>query len=186
MKTTNPNRRVSKADWLDCAMKAFRKEGEPGVKVVALARKLEVNKAGFYWHFKDRKDLLDQLFDLWVHEFTEVVTENTILKNLPPKERLLSAMTMIYEHNLGELDIHFNAWALKDRSIKQRVGRVTAQRVEFLKKLFLQAGCDEPQAEMRAEFFVGYESNEWLMFKKNKAKAKQFREMRSKLYLSGF
>lgn len=185
MDATNPKKRVSKAEWLSCAMEAFRQEGEPGVKIVLLARKLNVNKAGFYWHFKDRNDLLDHLFDLWVHEFTEVITENTILKGLPPKERLLATMTMIYDHNLGEFDIHFNAWALKDRSIKQKVARVTTQRVEYLKELFLQAGCSEPQAAMRAELFVGYESNECLMFMKKKAKAKEYREMRSKLYLSG-
>jgi AcrR family transcriptional regulator len=185
MNTTNSKKRISKADWLSCAMEAFRQEGEPGVKIVALARELKVNKAGFYWHFKDRNDLLNQLFDLWVHEFTEVVTENTILRSLPPKERLLAAMNMIYDHNLGELDVHFNAWALKDRSIKQKVERVIAQRVKYLKEIFLQAGCKEPQAEMRAELFVCYESNEHLMFRKNKAKAKKYREMRSKLYLSG-
>ena len=185
MIATNPKKRVSKADWLSSAMEAFRHEGETGVRIVALARKLKVNKAGFYWHFKDRNDLLDQLFDLWVHEFTEVVTENTILKSLPPKERLLATMNMIYDHNLGELDVHFNAWALKDQSVKQKVERVMAQRVEYLKEIFLKAGCRAPQAEMRAELFVGYESNEHLMFKKDKAKAKKYREMRSELYLNG-
>ncbi len=185
MAATSPSKRVSKADWLSCALEVFRQEGEPGVKIVALARKLEINKAGFYWHFKDRNDLMDQLFDLWVHEFTEVVTENTILKNLPPKERLLATMNMIYDHNLGELDVHFNAWALKDRAIKKKVERVTARRVAYLKELFLQAGCKEPQAQMRAELFVGYESSEYLMFMKNKAKARHYREMRSELYLSG-
>jgi AcrR family transcriptional regulator len=47
MTSRNPKKRVSKADWLEKALQTFRQEGEPGIKIEALARRLNVNKAGF-------------------------------------------------------------------------------------------------------------------------------------------
>jgi AcrR family transcriptional regulator len=186
MKLEKPNKRVSKAEWLAMAFFVFREEGEPGVKIVDLARKLDVNKSGFYWHFKDRDDLLDQMFDLWAHEFTEVVTKNPVLQTMPPKERLRSTMQMIFDHKLAELDVHFNAWALKDPAIKQRLKKVMSLRLKYLKQLFSEAGCDEKESEMRAKLFVGYESNELLMFSyRSKAQAMENIGRRWNLYLSG-
>ena len=76
--------RVSKAQWLEMALTVFRNDGEPGIRVELLARRLGISKAGFYWHFKDREDLLNQLLDYWVHEYTEIVTGNSILAEIPP------------------------------------------------------------------------------------------------------
>ncbi len=186
MKSEAPGRRVSKAEWLAKAFDVFRDEGEPGVKIVDLARQLNVNKSGFYWHFRDRNDLLEQMFDMWVHEFTEVVTNNAMLLGMPPKERLRAAMEMIHEHRLGELDVHFNAWALKDPAVKRKVKKVTSLRLDFLRKIFAEAGCDKAEAEMRARLFVGYESNEPLMFEfSSNAQARENIKRRCELYLSG-
>ena len=82
--------RVSREEWLAKALEVFRREGEPGVRIEMLAREIGVAKAGFYWHFKDREDLLNQVLNYWAHEYTEVVTENEALLSLPPGERLLN------------------------------------------------------------------------------------------------
>jgi AcrR family transcriptional regulator len=186
MVSKKPKKRVSKAEWLEKALQVFRQEGEPGVKIESLARQLSVNKAGFYWHFRDRSDLLEQLLDYWEKEYTRVVTENSILRNLAPADRLLAVMNMIFDHNLAELDVHFNAWALKDPLVGRKVRRVILLRVKFMKRLFLEAGLEEEQADMRAKLFVGYESNEGLMFRfTSKESAKQCRELRHKLLLTG-
>ena len=86
-----------------------------------LARKPEINKAGFYWHFKDRADRLDQLTDYWMHEHTEIVAKNSILAAALPRDRLLVVMNMIYKNKLAELYIHFNGRALRDNIVENRV-----------------------------------------------------------------
>ena len=119
-------------------------------------------------------------------EYTKVVTENTILMNLPPTDRLLAVMNMIYDHRLAELDVHFNAWALKDPVVDRKVQSVVRLRLEYLKDIFIEAGFTESEASMRARLFVGYESNELTMFRfKSKGLAKQCRESRWKLLISG-
>ena len=178
-------KRVSKAEWLEKALEVFRLEGEPGIRIEAIARKLGINKAGFYWHFRDRGDLLEQLLAYWEAEYTKVVTENTILKGLPAAERLLATMSMIYEHRLAELDVHFNAWALKNPDVEKVVQRVIRLRLHYLRDTFTDAGFEREEAEMRARLFVGYESNEGLMFRfKNEEQARSYRELRWRLYVS--
>ena len=182
-KTSN---RVTKAEWLEAALDTFRIEGEPGIRVEGIARKLKVNKSGFYWHFKDRSDLLEQLLLYWEDEYTKVVTENTILRGLPPRDRLLAVMGMVYDHRLAELDVHFNAWALKDKSVDKVVQRVIKRRTEFIGACFLEAGLEPEEARMRARLFVAHESSERLLFRGTKSTlARTYRERRWRLYLAG-
>ena len=51
----------------------FSPSGIVRVRVERLARDLGVAKSGFYWHFRDRADLLKQMLRYWSDEFTEAV-----------------------------------------------------------------------------------------------------------------
>jgi AcrR family transcriptional regulator len=71
-------RGVSKEEWLEAGLEAIGKGGVSGLTVKGLARKLGIAKAGFYWHFKNRDDMLRQLLDYWTHQLTEVVTSTSL------------------------------------------------------------------------------------------------------------
>lgn len=177
--------RVSKDQWLAQALEVFTREGEPGVRIESLARDIGVAKAGFYWHFKDRADLLDQLLDYWAHEYTEVVTTNEALLQLPAAERLLATMEMVWEHDLGALDLHFHVWARKDAKVARKVNQVLRKRLDYLRSLFSDAGFSGDELEMRARLFVTYTSNEPLMIRfKSKEQTRQLRKRRWRLLLS--
>ena len=60
--------RLSRANWLAAARDALIDEGKDGVKVRHLAKRLNVTRGGFYWHFKDRDDLLDSVLNSWERE----------------------------------------------------------------------------------------------------------------------
>ena len=57
-------RGVSKAQWLEAALEVLADKGIEAVKIGRLAERLDITRSGFYWHFKDRRDLLDHLLDL--------------------------------------------------------------------------------------------------------------------------
>ena len=177
--------RVSKDQWLAQALEVFTSEGEPGVRIESLAREIGVAKAGFYWHFKDRADLLDQLLDYWAHEYTEVVTSNESLQQLPAAERLLATMEMIWEHDLAGLDLHFHVWARKDAKVARKLQQVVRKRLDYVKSLFSDAGFSGDELEMRARLFVAYTSSESLMFRfKSKEQASRLRKRRWLLLLT--
>ncbi|MEL6927820.1 MAG: helix-turn-helix domain-containing protein, partial [Cyanobacteria bacterium J06600_6] len=49
---------LTKTDWIDAAWILMANKGVAAVKVEVLARQLEVSKGSFYWHFKNRQELL--------------------------------------------------------------------------------------------------------------------------------
>ena len=51
--------------WLDAALDALYEEGEVGVRVEPLARRLGVTKGSFYHHFRDREELVAAMVDRW-------------------------------------------------------------------------------------------------------------------------
>jgi AcrR family transcriptional regulator len=75
LKSQSTRSRATRADWLAAALGALHKEGPKGLNIQALARQLNISKTSFYWHFKDKAELIDALIDLWRHEFTETITE---------------------------------------------------------------------------------------------------------------
>ena len=56
---------LTREDWIDRARKALILSGVENVKVDVMARRLKVTRGSFYWHFKNRQELLDALIDDW-------------------------------------------------------------------------------------------------------------------------
>ena len=50
-------------EWLRTARLALLRGGPDEVRVERLARDLRVTKGSFYWHFKDREELLAKLWE---------------------------------------------------------------------------------------------------------------------------
>src|SRR6266704_2068000 len=65
--------------WLDTARRALIQEGTAGVEINKLAKRLGSSRGGFYWFFKDRAQLLEELLDQWVQ--TSTVLFEKILQN---------------------------------------------------------------------------------------------------------
>ena len=56
--------------WLDTARRALIEEGTAGIEINKLAKRLGSSRGGFYWFFKDRAQLLDELVDYWAESST--------------------------------------------------------------------------------------------------------------------
>ena len=176
--------RVSKQQWLAKALEVFIQNGEPGINIELLAREIGVAKAGFYWHFKDRADLLLQLLDYWSDEYTGVIINNVTVLELPAAERLLAIMEMIEEHDLAGLDLHFHVWARKDAKVARKVQKVIRERLDYLRNTFAELGFSGDEVEMRARLFLAYEANESLMFRfKTRGQVKRLQQRRWRQYL---
>jgi AcrR family transcriptional regulator len=122
---------VSKAEWLEAGLQALSEGGVATLTAEGLAKSLGIAKAGFYWHFKNRDDLLRQLLDYWTHEITEVVTSNPELLALKPKRRLIGTAEMILDYDLTRYEIAIRQWALQDAGAARAVkkGESTSTRI---------------------------------------------------------
>jgi AcrR family transcriptional regulator len=155
---------VSKAEWLEAALETVAEAGITGLTVQGLARTLGIAKAGFYWHFRDRDDLLRQLLDYWSHELTEVVANNPMVLALEPKARLRRISEMILEYDLSRYEVPMRQWARQDKMAARVVRRVNRTRLDLVSQAFAELGFTGDELEMRALLFLGYLSAEGPMF----------------------
>ena len=156
--------RVSRDQWLAAAMDLFARVGESGLTIHRLAREVGVAKAGFYWHFQDRADLLDTMIDYWTHEFTEVVTSNPVIWDLPAEERLLEIFYLVDKHNLEKFESPMRAWAANDPDVAARMGQAYELRLEMVRQILRELDFEGEALEMRAQVLVCYGSNQRTMF----------------------
>lgn len=175
-------KRISKDQWLACALKALASEGIGGVRVDKLARQLGVARSGFYWHFKDRQDLLSHMLDYWAHEYTEVVTENEALIEGPALQRLENVMRMVRDFELNRFEAAIFIWSQSDPAARETFDRVFKQRLDFIRSIFRELGFSGDELEMRAQLFMGYLSWEYTGFCPQ-SKTKQNRLLKLRLRL---
>ena len=155
---------VSKAEWLEAGLQVLSEGGVSNLTVEGLAKSLNIAKSGFYWHFRNRDDLLRQLVDYWTHEITEVVTSNPEIFKLNPKIRLMRTAEIILDYDLTRYEIAIRRWGLRDAGAARAVRKVNRLRLDFARTTFSELGFKGDDLEVRALMFVCYHTWESLMF----------------------
>jgi AcrR family transcriptional regulator len=155
--------RTSKADWLNAALRVLEEQGLERVTVSNLARGLGIARSGFYWHFRDRKQLLAELLEYWRYEFTEALENRLRDRGMSPAETLEWIARHVIEDELNRYDAQFMEWARRDSGVDKVVGEVVAWRVRIVAEQFEALGFDPAEADCRARIFhdaaVGPASN---------------------------
>jgi len=161
---TNKIKRVSKDQWLIKALETLESSGVEAIKIQRLAKAFGISRSGFYWHFKNRQDLLEHLLDYWVREYTGIVTDNPDVVKLDPEKRLLTTMEMIRDKHLTKYDLAMTSWAKLDQQVHKVVKKVVKMRLDYLRVIFAELGFEGDELEMRTRLFVCYHSWEDTMF----------------------
>jgi AcrR family transcriptional regulator len=161
-----PTGRVTKLQWLEAALRALESSGVENVRVSDLARSLSISKSGFYWHFKDRADLLNEMKQYWVDEFSQQIISDTLNMAGPLRDKLINVVHRIREKENGKYDLAFASWAQRDPEVRELIERVTNIRLDFVKKLFENSDHTGDALETRARLFVLYFGWSEIVFRK--------------------
>ena len=144
---------LTKADWIDAGWVLMANKGVAAVKVEVLARQLEVSKGSFYWHFKNRQELLEGILQRWENETLRLIQESQTAAT--PKERLIKLFTLAEEMcNQPDPETAIFIWANQEPTVQERVRIVETKRVNYLNQLLQEYGFDEIEARHKAE--IGY------------------------------
>lgn len=154
--------RVTRRDWLDAALAVLVADGVEGVRVLALAERLGVSRSGFYWHFRDRDELLACLLDRWRATNTAAIVERAAR----PAATIVRAVLNVFECWADErlfdpaLDFAVRDWARRDEDVRQAVALADSQRLSAIGALYRRHGFAEEDALVRARVLymmqVGY------------------------------
>ena len=128
-------------------------QGVAAVKVEVLARELEVSKGSFYWHFKNRKELLEGILQRWESETLWLIEESS--KETTPKQQLIKMFALAEEMcNQPDPETAIFIWANQDSAVQKRVRTVETKRVDHLNQLLQDYGFNQVEARHKAE--IGY------------------------------
>ncbi len=141
---------LTKEDWINAGWLLMTSKGVEGVKVEALARQLDVSKGSFYWHFKNRNELLEAILQRWEEQTMFLIQESQ--KTTDSKERLVNLFSLIAQVcQEPDPEPAIFLWANKNPQVQQRVHDLENKRVDYLSKLFEDYGFEAKAARNRAE-----------------------------------
>lgn len=144
--------RGSQEGWLEAAYEALLESGVDSVKILPLAKRLNLSRTSFYWFFKDREELLNALIARW----REKNTGNMVKRSEAYAESLPEAMLNVFDcwldKDLFDSSFEFavRSWALQSEDILEEVRRADQTRLEALVRMFMRFGYDETAADVRA------------------------------------
>lgn len=144
--------RITREDWLHLALDTLVQDGIDRLKVQIMARKLDVSRSSFYWHFKSAQDLRDQMLAHWLDHNTGPI----IQRALRPADNIGAAVLNVFECWIDDqlfdpaLDIAVRLWGRRDEDVRKVVADADNQRLDALTRMFARFDYPPPEALVRA------------------------------------
>ena len=140
--------------WINAATDVLELEGIDAVRVDVLAKKLGVTRGSFYWHFKDREDLLRSVLKAWSAATTENLTRRLEGASTDPREQLRDVLSLTVRGRsavrASRIELSIRAWARRDDMARQAVDEADASRVGYIAQIFSGLGYGLAEARHRA------------------------------------
>jgi AcrR family transcriptional regulator len=146
--------RTPRSSWIEEGLRSLAAGGPDAVRIELLAQALGVTRGGFYWHFDDRRALLEEILDSWERASVDEVIERVESEggDSTAKLRRLSSLAASSEEPL-KIDLAVRDWARRDQTVADRLRRVDNRRMDYLRTLFGAFSPDEDDVEARCMVF---------------------------------
>lgn len=140
-------------DWLHSASLRLASDGVEFVRVELLARDLGVSKGSFYWHFRDREDLLAQLLGGWEKEEKDWL-EAPVAGIHSAASRWARFVNRCAAPDRLRLEAATRSWARKDARVAVRVKALEARRASYLAEILRETGFSTFAAAQWADLLL--------------------------------
>lgn len=163
MTAKQTKRSLEAADWVDAAWKELGSHGVPGIRVEVLAKNLNVTKGSFYWHFRDRKALLDAVFQRWFDRFSIEGMSPDLERSESGSDRLWQ----LFKRVIGELSTSHSAvirlWARNSPSLLKLLEAEHSKRMKFVTAEFQRLGFESDESRIRADMYLSLLMGEYIV-----------------------
>ena len=145
-----PPTRTPRSRWIDEGLQALAAGGPDAVRIEPLAKALGVTRGGFYWHFQDRRALLEEMLDTWERTSVDEVIEHVESEGGDATARLRRLFALASSSDaLLRTDLAVRDWSRREQTVAERLRRVDTRRMEYLRSLFGAVFPDEDDVEAR-------------------------------------
>jgi AcrR family transcriptional regulator len=149
-------------DWIRAGIVQLAREGVESVRVEVLARELGVSKGSFYWHFRDRDELLMQILQSWENSEAEWLSAEESGQTEKGNAAIRWARFVERSADPERIreEIGVRTWARRDERVALRVADVEKRKVRVIANILADVGfaCDaaESWSEMVCLVYSGW------------------------------
>ena len=141
--------------WIEAGLKEIGRAGVEGVRVEVLAGRLGITKGGFYRRFKDRRPVLDALFETWTRGRAAAVEAQTQLSGDEDARARLKSVIKLYSERLNPqgmaIELAIRQWARTDKAAaREAVASVDAARLQERRRALPPARPSSTRTRRRA------------------------------------
>jgi AcrR family transcriptional regulator len=148
-KKARPAVPLTREAWVKAAMNLLAQEGVPAVAVEPLALALGVTKGSFYWHFKNRDDLIQACLEAWEQDqAADVVSRYSGIPD--PRRRLRVLLFAAFEDVENGKFFAALTVSAEDPRVAPTLRRATERRLAFGMEAFRALGLSPEEAKERA------------------------------------
>ena len=144
--------------WIDAATEVLVERGIDHVRVDVLATQLGVTRGSFYWHFRDREDLLRRVLEAWRHRATTELTRRLTAAGQDARDQLRDVISLPHRGRAAaraaRIELAIRAWARRDAMARAALDEADASRIDYHRLIFESLGFEHQEARLRA--FVLY------------------------------
>ena len=159
--------------WVEAATEVLVDEGIDHVRVDVLAHGLGVTRGSFYWHFRDRDDLLRRVLASWREQATHQLTARLERARSDPREQLLDVLSLPFRGRAAQraarIELAIRAWARRDAMAREALDEADASRIDYHRQLFEALGFAPGEAGQRAFVAYAYEVAESMLLRQGGA-----------------
>ena len=154
-----PRTQLDRNDWIEGAIGVLAEKGVDGLRVEVMAKNFGVTKGSFYWHFKDRQDLLDAVLEFWKEGRLRDIEKQTTAS--PGNElQQIHHVIEVYSANRNRkgmsIELAVRDWARRDAKAAAVVEAVDTYRLECTRRIFVATGLTEAEARARSILVFAY------------------------------
>src|ERR1051325_4498564 len=150
--------RLDAEAWVAAAFDALAEGGVDAVRVEPLAKVLEITKGSFYWHFADRRALLDAMLGSWAEGRIAAIREQATVRGTP--HAVLGDLVDLYTRHANvrglTIELAIRSLARTDDAAAKAVRSVDRERLRHVGDLFGALGWPAGQAQARGILFYSY------------------------------
>src|SRR5438876_2813304 len=142
--------RTARTSWIDEGLRALAAGGPDTVRIEPLAEALGVTKGGFYWHFDDRRALLEEMLNTWEHVVVDEAIERVEGGGGDARAKLRRLFALAASgRDLWKIELAVRDWARRDKAVAKRVRQSTRLNFRHPCPSYPVFCFDEDEVEVR-------------------------------------
>lgn len=143
--------RGSRDGWLEAGYRALIEGGVDAVKILPLARQLNLSRTSFYWFFHDREALLAALLEGWEDRTSRPLIRAAGQYAETVAEAMLNVLSCFLSSEFdARLEFAVRSWALQNADVAARIEAADSARLSALRDMLARWGHAEMEADVRA------------------------------------